>query len=306
MDKGYNDFKAIQITMDVKKVDHRGDNMIKMQKLLLPLLVLIGMSVALNGQATVTIGSGTNTTDFLPLACTANYNYSQQIYTQAQINQSGPIEKLSFYYSSGTITNSNDWVIRIGHTTKTSFTSTTDWVAWTSLTEVFNGTVSTPGSAGWYELQLSTTFEYNNSDNLVIALDENTNQSGTAVYWRSFTSGSNSGMYRTARQNIDPTSPGTASARTDNINQIQLLFGLENPSSSSATPLSYSQVSLSWIKNTNDDNVMVAYNTTNTFGTPVNGTSYNPGNSITGGGTVIYNDSGTSYIHADLSQATTY
>ncbi len=49
-----------------------------------------------------------------------------------------------------------------------------------------------------------------------------------------------------------------------------------------------------------------AYNTLPTFGTPVNGNTYATSASISGGGTVLYNGSGTSFNHAALSANTAY
>ena len=83
--------------------------------------------------------TGTATTSYLPIYGFYGYNYTQQIYTQAQINKAGNITKLRFFYVSGTITNSKDWVIYMGHTTKTAFSSTTDWEPLANLTQVFAG-----------------------------------------------------------------------------------------------------------------------------------------------------------------------
>lgn len=66
------------------------------------------------------------------------------------------------------------------------------------------------------------------------------------------------------------------------------------------------QIKLNWTKNTAENNVMIAYNTSNTFGTPTNNTIYTTGSSISGGGTVIYNGSSTSYYHSELNQNTQY
>jgi hypothetical protein len=74
------------------------------------------------------------------------------------------------------------------------------------------------------EIPLTTPFNYNNEDNLVIAVDENT--SGYAsMSWGSFTSGSDTGIYyRSDSTNPNPASPPTASSRTNSINRIQLAF----------------------------------------------------------------------------------
>ena len=82
--------------------------------------------------------------------------------------------------------------------------------------------------------------------------------------------------------------------------------GPDNPSNFTASPGGTDNMDLSWSKNAAGDNVMVAYNTTNTFGTPSDGTSYAAGNAITGGGTVIYNGSGVTYNHTGLAAGTHY
>jgi hypothetical protein len=193
------------------------------------LLLALMLSVfSIGYAATVTIGTGTTTTEFFPVYGWYHYSYSQQIYTQSQINHAGDITKIRFYYSSGAIANSKDWTIYLGHTQKTSFTSNTDWEAIANLTQVFSGDVSTmvPSSAGWMEITLTTPFTYNNTDNLIVAVDEN--QSGYGrMYWGSFDSGSTTGIYfRTdsASQNPDPAQPPTATGTESSINRIQLIF----------------------------------------------------------------------------------
>jgi hypothetical protein len=80
--------------------------------------------------------------------------------------------------------------------------------------------------------------------------------------------------------------------------------GVVNPSNMTASTAGQTQINLGWTKNASNNNVMVAFNTTNTFGTP-SGT-YSAGQAISGGGTVIYRSSGTSHSHTSLSPGTTY
>lgn len=82
--------------------------------------------------------------------------------------------------------------------------------------------------------------------------------------------------------------------------------GVVNPTSFTAAPVSMSEIDLSWVKNASNNNVMLAYNTTATFGTPVNGNTYLQGQGIPGGGTVIYNGSATSFNHTSLTPSTLY
>ncbi|MBK9359546.1 MAG: PKD domain-containing protein [Bacteroidales bacterium] len=79
--------------------------------------------------------------------------------------------------------------------------------------------------------------------------------------------------------------------------------GVLNPTNFTATASSNTQIDLSWALTSGND-VMLAYNTTPTFGTPVNGTTYTT--TIPGGGTVLYNGSNTTFNHTALSQNTTY
>lgn len=198
-----------------------------MKKYSLIILVLTMLAIcAVSFADTVQIGTGITTTSYLPIYGLYGYNYTQQIYTQAQINKAGNITKLRFFYVSGTITNSKDWVIYMGHTTKTAFSSTTDWEPLANLTQVFAGDVSSyvPLANNWMEIPLTTPFNYNNTDNLVIAVDENT--SGYAsMSWGAFTSGTNTGIYYYSDSvNPDPATPPTATSRTADINRIQLVF----------------------------------------------------------------------------------
>lgn len=79
-----------------------------------------------------------------------------------------------------------------------------------------------------------------------------------------------------------------------------------DPSNLTAFVASSSQINLSWTKNATNDNVFVAWSTTGTFGQPDDGTSYSAGNSIPGGGTVLYVGSTSTAPHTGLSPSTTY
>ncbi len=79
---------------------------------------------------------------------------------------------------------------------------------------------------------------------------------------------------------------------------------VDDPTSVAASAASTSSIGLSWVKNGSGDDVMVAYNTMNTFGVPSG--NYSVNDPIIGGGTVIYNGSGTSTTHTTLTSGTKY
>ena len=80
--------------------------------------------------------------------------------------------------------------------------------------------------------------------------------------------------------------------------------GVPNPTNFSASIHGHDRIDLGWTKNASNNNVMLAFSTTGTFGTP-SGT-YSVGQTISGGGTVIYRSSGTSHSHTGLDPSTTY
>ena len=89
-----------------------------------------------------------------------------------------------------------------------------------------------------------------------------------------------------------------------------LVFGfdcpgyVEDPTGFAATAVSESQIDLTWTLNDDNDDVLLAYNTSNTFGTP-SGT-YTVGQTISGGGEVLYVGGLTSYNHTGLTTQTYY
>lgn len=80
---------------------------------------------------------------------------------------------------------------------------------------------------------------------------------------------------------------------------------VDNPKGLWATVASPTQIDLSWTKNDNADDVMVAYSADGTFGTPQSST-LTIGNTIDGGGIVLYNGANTSYSMSSLVAGVTY
>ncbi len=98
---------------------------------------------------------------------------------------------------------------------------------------------------------------------------------------------------------------GATTTKSSRIVAFQL-SAPDAPSAFTATAVSGSQINLSWTRNDNSDDVMVAFSTDGVFGTPVDGQTYTAADAITDGGTVLYVGSAETFNHISLSGATNY
>ncbi|MBB6331265.1 hypothetical protein HNP24_002215 [Chryseobacterium sediminis] len=136
------------------------------------LLILFFVVAGLNAQININIGAANVGT--APVSSFFSYSYVQQIYPKQEINANaaGNITGLTFYVDpSSTITESSNWTVYLGHTSKTSFSSGTDWIPAVQLTQVFTGTVTKNNNK--VQVVFTTPFAYNNVDNLIVAAKEN-------------------------------------------------------------------------------------------------------------------------------------
>ena len=131
--------------------------------------------------AAIIIGTGTSTSGYGPLYGNYNNSYDQMIYTASQLGlEASEITNIGFN-SSAANANARTITIYMGHTTKSSFSSDSDFVSINDLTEVYSGTWNI--TAGWNEFELTTPFDYDGSSNLVIALYSKGTYKSTAFYY---------------------------------------------------------------------------------------------------------------------------
>ena len=129
--------------------------------------------------------------EYLPTSTFYNHTYSQQIFFAQEIGTARTINAIGLQYFHNAQENRNI-DIYLGHTQKSEFTSTSewdasslDWIPTSELTLVYSDTITfeNSGENYWMEIPLSTSFEYNGTDNLVLVFDDHT---GTDIgYWDS-------------------------------------------------------------------------------------------------------------------------
>lgn len=192
------------------------------------LLMCFGLLFGTLINAQITLGSGTSTGTY-PISSNWGYNYTQQIISKTSINAGagGNITGLKFYLpASAVLDKSNQWEVFVGHTALTSFagTSASNWIPTTAMTQVFTGTIV--NNAGVVEVTFTTPFVYNNTDNLVIAVHENTpGFNGNSDYFYTSASGtSNSSMYyRNDTTDFNPAVPIAAGSRSATLSNVTIL-----------------------------------------------------------------------------------
>jgi len=162
----------------------------------------------------VTIGSGTSSTGNIPTNSNKKYSLSQQIYPASVIGGAGTITAVAFKVSNS-YSATRTLEIYLSHTTKSSFSSRTDWVQQATATKVFSGSVAFAAS-GWTTITLDTPFEYNGTSNLLVTVDDNTNTAISYSYPKfsySTTSDYNS-LFIAGNTNYNPASISTSTTGT--------------------------------------------------------------------------------------------
>ncbi len=127
-----------------------------------------------NNSVTQTIGYDTeNQHTGLPFTSNANYNYSQQIFLAHEVGPEQNISTIEFHYAFTNALDKENCTIYLGHTTIDHFADSIDPVPLSQLTPVYTGTLHF--AKGWNRIILNDQFHYNGNDNLVVAIDDNSN-----------------------------------------------------------------------------------------------------------------------------------
>ncbi len=177
----------------------------------------------------IEIGEATTINNYLPSYNYYNYSLTQQIYTATEIGTAGTINSIAFFNEGSEKTRTYD--IYLKHTTKSSFSSKTDWITVAAADKVFSGDVTlTVGD--WTFIIFSTPFEYDGSSNLVVVVDDNSGvyTSQPHMACSAFNTSSSQAIYVYSDDtNYNPLVPPTASSSNNNVLTLKshILLGIE-------------------------------------------------------------------------------
>jgi len=151
----------------------------------------------------VIIGTGTSSSYYGPMDRYYNYSTHEAIYLQSEIGVTGSITNIAYYKDSGSDISAIESVtIYMKHTMSTTLASGT--YSLTGYTQVFSGAFTNNAISGWMQINLSTPFEYNNTDNLqILVIKGYQDWIYGYPYWR-YTSTS---YYRTRQASLDNYQP---------------------------------------------------------------------------------------------------
>lgn len=123
-----------------------------------------------SSNTTVTVGTGTSSSGAAPYGTSNMDERAQFIITKAQLVAGGYtsaanfIKSLAFNVATANSKTMTGFTIKLGHTTASSFTSSS--FINTTMTTVFSGNVT--ATSGWNTHTFTTAFPYNGSSNLLI------------------------------------------------------------------------------------------------------------------------------------------
>lgn len=217
-----------------------------------------------------TVGNGSNTSYQIPVNNLYRYTYTQSIFTSAELGgQAQVISGISFQYAySSPMTCKTNCVIYLGHTSQSTFSSYSNYVQPSNLTRVYSGSLNC--SQGWNTFVFDVPFSYNGRDNLVVAVDDNSNNYDNSSYtFYTHSAPSQSVYYYSDSYNPSPSSPTGGSAGVysyrPNVKFTMCNGNLPtNPGPSVAViDVTHNAVELAWAPRGGETRWIVEYSTNN-------------------------------------------
>lgn len=285
----------------------------KNKHLLLTTLITFACLIGGGGvkaQTQVTIGEGITGSYQLPFALGQRWSYSEFIYSSADIAQTEnkDITSIAFYYIGNHNEKSFTFDLYMKNDTKSSYSSGADYAHMSSSDKYYSGTLTLPNSSGWVTITLETSFNYDYTKNLIIAINRRDKTQGTSGYGLPagfHTTSSLSENYSihyefsTGDSPYDPATISSSGTAVAGFPNIQITFddgdACMTPTSLSATPTS-TTADVTWTAVGSEEEWLLYYSTSSTA----------PADGLYSGEGVITDIDETSYTLENLDPNTLY
>ncbi|MBR4391839.1 MAG: T9SS type A sorting domain-containing protein [Bacteroidales bacterium] len=194
------------------------------------LLIIALLAISFMAQAqTITIGEGSGMTAQVPFNTFYNYSFTEQLFLASEIEFEGYIKAVKFRIAySYNSEHSSDIVVYMKNVSRNTFANGADFEPVTEEDMVFSGSWTIPAHVDdWITITFDTPFHYNGTDNLLIAIDENSDD--YAIRYFKYSVVDNSVLsYGSDTDNPNPYDLGSFSGMMEVGSQranIKLVFG---------------------------------------------------------------------------------
>ena len=177
------------------------------------------VAAEISSPVSITVGTGTSTTNYLPFYGYYDYSYGAMLYTADELNIKGPITKIQFHVGN-TPSNytKNNQIIYMGEVTYTEFADN-NLIDTATLTKVKGPFSYTWDGGGWKEFELDVPFDYSGNNSLLIVWVNNDGSYASGYPTFSYTTKTNTGLYK-YQDGSYPSIPGTGTLTSNRPNII--------------------------------------------------------------------------------------
>ena len=183
-------------------------------------LIFGALGASAQTPVTKTIGTGTSGNAMAPFLNNQVTGWTQTIYKADDVDlpTGATINTIAFNctsvqsgFTAPTIS------IYMGHSTSPVSASNTDWVPMSDLTLVYSGLEAQPMSTGWGDIDLTTPFDYNGTDHLVICILRSGTANASNQRYAYTTSTAGSFQYKASVSGHPGSERGTRTALVANL-----------------------------------------------------------------------------------------
>ncbi|HLW29937.1 MAG TPA: T9SS type A sorting domain-containing protein [Brumimicrobium sp.] len=174
------------------------------------------------------LDSGGDQSNKIPVDSYYSFSYTQNIYLASEFatdvqGRPNAITKISFLNNTGNVDNTNDWTVLIGQTSKTNFAYGNDWVPFSDLETVYEGTVTANGAGDWMEIELTSMFVWDGLSNIVVVVrDQASGWNGGQINWGSYAVAEERSMMISSDYNVpNIENPSSSTNRYTSVPKIK-------------------------------------------------------------------------------------